>query len=72
MSWGGAAAARGGGATAGIMGGGGATAGIMGGSGATPATMGGGGGGGGPTPEVDCCADRGAVLGLEGRTTGLE
>jgi len=23
-------------------------------------------------PEVDCCADRGAVLGLEGRTTGLE
>ena len=35
MSWGGAAAARGGGATAGIMGGGGATAGIMGGGGAT-------------------------------------
>ena len=52
MSWGGAAAARGGGATAGIMGGGGATAGIMGGGGATPRTMGGGGGGGGPTPEV--------------------
>ena len=46
------------------------TAGTMGGGGVTAGTM---GGGGGPTPEVDACVeDRGAVLGLEGRTTGLE
>ena len=52
------------------VGSGGGTARTMGGGGVTPRTM---GGGGGPTPEVDACAeDRGAVLGLEGRTTGLE
>ena len=57
---GGAVAVGSGGMTAGTMGGGGVTAGTI-------------GGGGGPTPEVYACAeDRGAVLGLAGRTTELE